>query len=147
MFALAKQHLKHCFKQFKIIRMILKFYDRLDIVRLTSILEHWWMWDYLNAPVSGDAWIIIQPFFRRLEPQAAAVSRRKRGGGGRWWKWGEGGGGARVTPWGEKGGEWNPLENLSNQRTTNTAYTQTHICWAKHTQSCKVEDSFSNLDT
>lgn len=34
--------------------------------------------NYLNALASGDVWIIIQPFFRRLEPQAAAVSRRKR---------------------------------------------------------------------
>lgn len=34
---------------------------------------------YLNALASGDIWIIIQPFFRRLEPQAAAVSRRRRG--------------------------------------------------------------------
>lgn len=30
---------------------------------------------YLNTLASGDVWIIIQPFFRRLEPQAAAVSR------------------------------------------------------------------------
>lgn len=93
---------------FKIITMISEFCDRLNIVRLTSILEHWWKWDYLNAPVSGDAWIIIQPFFRRLEPQAAAMSRRKKGGGGggRWWKWGEGEG-ARVKPWGEK--RWKPI--------------------------------------
>lgn len=33
---------------------------------------------YLNALASGDVWIVIQPFFRRLEPQAAAVSRRRR---------------------------------------------------------------------
>jgi len=33
---------------------------------------------YLNTLASGDVWIIIQPFFRRLEPQAAAVSRRRR---------------------------------------------------------------------
>lgn len=34
---------------------------------------------YLNALASRDVWIIIQPFFRRLEPQAAAVSVRRRG--------------------------------------------------------------------
>lgn len=76
------------------------FYGRLENVRLTSILEHLWMWDYLNVPASGDVWIIIQPFFRRLEPQAAAVSRRRGWGIGRWWKWGEGGE-AGVTSWGE----------------------------------------------
>lgn len=38
---------------------------------------------YLNALAGGDVWIIIQPFFRRLEPQAAAVSRRRRRGNGR----------------------------------------------------------------
>lgn len=122
------------------------------------------MWDYLNALASGDVWIIIQPFFRRLEPQAAAVSRRRRrrwGGIGRRWKWGEGGE-AVVTSWGETKKtrnmwrEWNPLENLNNQRWTSsqtlhmcvactmhtcahTQYTLTRFYWQTHAQHLHIK--------
>lgn len=50
----------------------------------SSTEKHRWMQEiYLNALASGDVWIIIQPFFRRLEPQAAAVSRRRWSNGRR----------------------------------------------------------------
>lgn len=95
------------------------------MVQLT-LLEHLWMWDYLNALASGDVWIIIQPFFRRLEPQAAAGSRkgRRRGGGIRRWRWrrwrrrsgGDIMGGKQTKKKKNMWREWHLLENLSNHR-------------------------------
>lgn len=92
----------------------------LETVKLTTLLKHSWWWDYLNALASGDVWIIIQPFFRRLEPQAAAVSRKE----GKeeweegkdevkekkqWWHHGENQKTRKMWR------EWHPLENPSNQ--------------------------------
>ena len=52
-------------------------YDWLEIVRLTTLLEHSWRWDYLNALASRDVWIIIQPFFRRLEPKSGSSEQEE----------------------------------------------------------------------
>lgn len=113
--------------------------DCFEIVRLTTILEHSWMWDYLNALASGDVWIIIQPFFRRLEPQAAAVvSRRRRRNRRkvkmRWRRRSSGDIMGRNQKTRKMWREWHPLENLSNQR-----WTSSHtlpMCFTCTTHTC-----------
>lgn len=108
---------------------------------------------YLNALASGDVWIIIQPFFRRLEPQAAAVSRRSRRRKrssrrtvkmrwrrrSRWWRHGGGRRNVeRVTP-------VRSSESTQMYQITNTHHGPTHSEWKTHTQHSPDVTMYSKL--
>lgn len=115
---------------------------------------------YLNALASGDVWIIIQPFFRRLEPQAAAVSRRSRRRRSnnrrrkrssrrtvkmrwrrrsRWWRHGGGRRNVeRVTP-------VRSSESTQMDQITNTHHGPTHSDWKTHTQHSPDVTMYSKL--
>lgn len=106
---------------------------------ITTLLEHSWKWDYLNALASGDVWIIIQPFFRRLEPKAAAVSRRRRRRRNRKkvkMKWRRRSSGdimwRNQKKTRNKWREWHPLENLSKQKWTTSQTVHMCIACTKH---------------